>query len=485
MYTAIILACLIVVLPAAWPAPDDNTYYVDSATGDDTDDGRSPRRAWQTLAPVNRTVFAPGARLLLKAGTSYRGPLSLHGSGNPDAPIVVSMYGAGRRPHVANAPGDGAVLSLYNGEHIEISSLELSGGAIGVFAYVKGFGVAHHLHFRDLYIHDIKGGTTGDDGGFLCKREGEDTWFDDLLIENCIIERADRNGILLTDYPTASDKHHSTRVVIRGNRLRDIGGDGIFILGCDGAVIESNVLRYAHQRVGRRPGERACAGIWPHRCNNTIIQFNEVSHTAVGGLTVWDSEAFDDDNSCRNTIFQYNYSHDTAGGFLLVCGGARRTIVRYNISQNDATAIFSLEGDGTGDVTVYNNTFYVGPRLTVNLARNTFGAPSGLHFLNNLFYADGTVRYDFGSIEDIVFDHNAFCGDHRNRPLDPHAVLSSPLLVEPGSGGDGLDSLGGYKLRSDSPCREAGTPLQDSGGRDFFGQPLLPGKTPAIGAHDG
>jgi hypothetical protein len=485
MHLLIALAWLTAIALAGWSPAGADTYYIDGDGGSDADDGRSPKAAWRTLAPANEVVFTPGSRLLLKAGTSFSGPLSLRGSGSAAAPIMVRAYGTGPKPRITNAPGNGAVLSVRDGEYWEIGGLELTGGRIGAFTYVKDFGVARHLHFRDLYIHDVRGSTTGDDGGFLCKREGEDTWFDDLLIEGCTIEHADRNGILLTDYPTASDKHHSTRVVIRDNRLYDIGGDGIFILGCDDAVIEHNVLRSAHQRVGRRPGERACAGIWPHRCNGTIVQFNEVSHTAVGGLTVWDSEAFDDDNTCRNTIFQYNYSHDNAGGFLLVCGGARGTIVRYNISQNDAVALFSLEGDRTGEVTVYNNTFYVGPQLDVRLARNTSGAPDGLRFLNNLFFADGTVNCDFGSIEDILFDHNAFHGDVRDRPADPHAVLTDPLLVEPGSGGEGFDSLAGYRLRPRSPCRGAGVLTPDNGGRDLFGQQLPLEKPPAIGAHNG
>jgi len=485
MRVLVIVACLCAALPAAWAAPGGRAYYVDAFAGRDAHSGRSPRAAWQTLAPASKTAFAPGDRLLIRAGAAYPGPLTLHGRGKKGAPILVDRYGFGPLPHITVAPGAGAVLSLYNGEYWEVRHLELSGGSIGVFAYVKDFGVAHDLRFSGLRIHGVKGSTTGDDGGFLCKREGEDTWFDGLRIEGCTIDHADRNGILLTDYPTASDRHHSTNVVIRANRLSDIGGDGIFILGCDSSVIEANVLRYAHQRVGRRPGERACAGIWPHRCNNTIIQFNEVSHTAVGGATIWDSEAFDDDNSCRDTVFQYNYSHDNAGGFLLACGGARGTVVRYNISQNDAIATFSLEGDGTGHVTVYNNTFYVGPGMTVNLARNTSGVPSGLRFLNNLFYADGTVGYDFGSIGDVSFDHNAFYGDHRNRPLDPHAVLEPPLLVKPGSGGDGVGSLAGYQLQPGSPLRGAGVALSDNGGRDFWGQKLPPGTAPAIGAHNG
>ena len=478
----LIVAWGCMALAVVWSAPVGRTYYVDSSTGSDGKDGLSPATAWRTLAPANAREFTPGDRLLLKAGTAYAGPLSLHGRGTPSAPIVVGKYGTGPLPKISNGPGGPPVVEVLNSEYFEIADLELVGGAIGVFAYIKDFGVAHHLHFLRLSIHDVSGGTTGDTGGFLLKREGEDTWFDDLLIEGCTIEHADRNGILLTDYPTASDKHHSTHVVIRGNRLRDIGGDGVFILGCDGAVMDGNVVSYAHQRVGRQPGERACAGMWPHRCNGTIVENNEVDHTAVGGVTVWDSEAFDDDNTCRNTVFQYNFSHDNAGGFLLMCGGARGTVVRYNVSQKDAIALFTLEGDGTGQATIYNNTFYIGPNLSVNLARNTFGHPRGLRFLNNLFYADGSLSYDFGGIQDVSFSHNAFWGNHHGRPADSGAVLASPMLVAPGSGKDGCASLDGYKLRPGSPCSGAGEVVPNNGGRDFWGRAVPQDQPPGIGA---
>ena len=479
------MVCLHVAVTLLLAAPvSGQTYYLDGEQGDDAANGQSAEHAWKTLQPANATTFGPGDRLLLKAGTQFAGPLELHGSGAPGNPIVVGRYGEGPKPKVQNGPGGPPLVQLVNGEQWEVSDLELQGGRIGVFVYLKEYGIGHHLHFRNLDIHDVRGNLRGDDGGFLLKREGLETWFDDLLIEGCTIERVDRNGILHTDYPTAKDDHHSTRVVIRGNRLRDIGGDGIFILGCDGAVIEHNVLRYAHQRVGRRPGERACAGIWPHRCNDTLIQYNEVSHTAVGGQTVWDSEAFDDDIKCRGTIFQYNYSHDNAGGFLLSCGGSRGTIVRYNISQNDATATFTFESDGTGDALVHNNTVFVGEGMTVNFARNTAGQPTGVRFINNLLYAAGTLTYRFGGLQDVSFDHNLLFGNHTDPPAETGLLTADPKLIAPGGAGAGFDTAAAYALGPDSPCRGAGVALPINGGLDFFGHLVSADHPPSIGAHE-
>ena len=81
------------------------------------------------------------------------------------------------------------------------------------------------------------------------------------------------------------------------------------------------------------------AGIWPWDCDDTVIQFNEVS----GLKGTKDGEAFDSDAYTRNTLFQYNYTHDNDGGFLLICCSDNTgTVVRYNISQNDRARLFHM-----------------------------------------------------------------------------------------------------------------------------------------------
>ena len=94
--SSVILACWCAALAVVWAAPVGQTYYVDSATGSDAHEGLSPATAWQTLAQANSREFAPGDRLLLKAGTAYSGTLSLHGRGTPVAPIVVASMAPGR-----------------------------------------------------------------------------------------------------------------------------------------------------------------------------------------------------------------------------------------------------------------------------------------------------------------------------------------------------------------------------------------------------
>ncbi len=469
MRLAVFGALSLFVAMARAGATPVKTFYIDSASGNDAAAGTSPAAAWRSLARMGRAEAASGCRILLKAGCTFQGSLEL-----PGDHTEVGRYGNGPDPRI-ECPS-GPAVALHAVQFCSVHDLELANSVTGVLAVSGQAGATRGLSFRRLRIHDIHGGLTGDDGGFLVRRAAGAAWFDDLRIEDCTIEHADRNGILVTDWPAKPDDPLSTRVVIRGNKLRDIGGDGIFILGCRGAVIERNELHYAHQRVGRGPGERACAGIWPQRSIGTLIQFNEVSHTAVGGKTVWDSEAFDDDLSCQGTVFQYNWSHDNAGGFLLNCGGAG-TVARYNISQNDGTAIFTMEFDGVHDALIYNNTIYVGPGNKVLFARNTMGSPARARFANNIVYSDGEITFDFGHIREAKLERNCFWGKQTSGWPDGGKRMD-PLLARPGGG-----SAACYKLRPGSPCRTGGVSLPDDGGRDFFGARLASGGRRSIGAH--
>lgn len=77
-------------------------------------------------------------------------------------------------------------------------------------------------------------------------------------------------------------------------------------------MIEYNVMRDCPDML---PDTEAAAGIWPWSCDNTLVQFNEVS----GHKAPWDAQGFDSDWNCRGTVIQYNYSHDNYGGLVLVC----------------------------------------------------------------------------------------------------------------------------------------------------------------------
>jgi hypothetical protein len=508
------LVCLIflVFLPSLSGVAQSAHYYVDSINGNDTNSGTSPEQAWKNLDRVNSATFAAGDKILFRAGTTYTGQLKPQGSGKDGSPIVIDKYGQGSKPRI---DGEGAVLDtllLENVEYWEVNNLEITNlgptranWRTGVRVVANNFGTMNHIYLKNLYVHDVNGSLDKNTEGcgiyFECKGVTPSR-FDDLLIEDCRVVRTDRNGICgrssFTD--RSGNWFPSLNVVIRGNLIEDCGGDCIKPWGCDGCLVEFNVVHGGRQRC-----EDYAAGIWPWSCDNTIIQFNEVSH--IKGTK--DGQGFDSDYNCRNTLFQYNYSHDNDGGFMLICGpsisswsvGTIGTIIRYNISQNDRNRIFHITGDSVRNTYIYNNVIFLGPGLDIPIVLYTDwgGWPDNTRFYNNIFYVQGTARYcygvgrnkdgtykhkaGFGKSTKNVFSNNVFYGNHVNLPKDPNAITTDPMLVKPGSGRIGLDSLGGYKLKDGSPCIGAGLPVKDNGGRDFWGNPLPDVNAPDIGAH--
>ena len=399
---------------------------------------------------------------------------------------------------------------MKNQDFWEVSNLELTNTGptrkefrFGVRVVAWDYGTMRHIHLRNLFIHDVNGSLVkkdqGEGHGIVWENGGDRvrSRFDGLRIEDCHLLRTDRNGISgFTPYPSGrKSRFPSVNVVIRGNLLEDIGGDGIKPWGCDGALVERNVLRNGRQRC-----DDYAAGIWPWDSDNTLIQFNEVS----GMKGMKDGQAFDSDAYCDNTVFQYNYSHDNDGGFMLICGWENRgTVIRYNISQNDRTRLFHFY-DLIHDTRIHNNVFYVGQDVDVHLFLWTPGRSgwaTDTYVANNIFFVEGVGRNSygiskkrpddgtwiskpgFGGTRNVMFEKNMLYGNFEDVPEEWRALRLDPMLAGPGSGGSGFESLGGYRLRAGSPCIRAGVPAKFVG-RDFWGNPVPPKTPPSIGVHE-
>jgi hypothetical protein len=180
------------------------------------------------------------------------------------------------------------------------------------------------------------------------------------------------------------------------------------------------------------------------------------------------------------------------------------TVVRYNISQNDQTRIFHMAGSNE-DIQIYNNVFYVGGGLDVHLflwtGRET-NWTRNVEVFNNVFYFDGVGRNSsgqkrkaikdgtyitqpgFGGSSNVTFRNNVLSGNFQDIPEAWRAMIADPGLAAPGSGGSGIGSTGGYKLKRNSALIGAGRPAKENGGRDFWGNPVPTKENPSIGAHE-
>jgi hypothetical protein len=73
------------------------TFFVDSETGRDSDDGRSPDHAWRSLDRVNAAELKPGDTVRFKCGGTWRGSL-VPASGDEGAPVTYTSFAQGPKP---------------------------------------------------------------------------------------------------------------------------------------------------------------------------------------------------------------------------------------------------------------------------------------------------------------------------------------------------------------------------------------------------
>ena len=496
-----------IVDPEDRPAPI--SYYVDSAGGNDSNAGTNANAAWKTLAKVNANTFKSGDNIFLKAGSAWSGQLHPLGSGDYNGQITVDMYGSGPKP-VINAGGiAGGALYLLNQQYWSVNNLELSNYGSTNIAKKQGIlikndcvGTLSGIYVRNCFIHDVNGVMEGYvdgkvSGGIVfyvtCSDTNVPSKWNDVRIENNTISNVVREGILLqslwvnkpqdpnTYWAGLGPYYPSTHIRIASNILQRIGGDGIIPWAVNGAVVEYNLVRQANFNT---PGQ-GHAGIWPYICENIIFQYNEVCETK----TKYDGMAFDFDNSNQNCIYQYNYSHDNEGGFLNMCSGgnANGNIARYNLSQNDGclagSRVFTIYGPGNHNYSVYNNTIYVSRNNPV-VFQDDGGGSSGstIAFYNNIVINDGTGA--LYAPAGCVFDYNLFFG-HGYVASDLHRLTLNPQLVGAGSASNGLPSVAGYKLMTNSPALRAGLFMPNNGGFDYWGNAVSATAKPNIGAYNG
>ena len=463
------------------------TYYVNASEGDDQHCGTHAEKAWQTLEKLNSVTFTPGDKILFKAGEMWVGSFTPKGSGKAGAPIIVDRYGEGNRPILDGKGQVDHVIRLENIDHWELYNLEITnnsqieGDRIGVFI-VADSGVRRHFRLRNLFIHHIMGRYTfdmvGKNTGGIGIIGKNDTRFDDILIEHCVIGDLVRVGIFTNGNEGVPGDRPITNLIIRNNTIYRCAGDGAIIRFADKPLIERNEAYENHNG----PQDLVIHGValWCRSTDGAIFQFNHVHHT-VGDK---DGQAFDADLEARDTIVQYNYSHDNAGGFMLVYGSSRDAIVRYNISYNDGYQgkhifDFPIWTEPRGSGIFHNNIIYLpkgNPAVIADEALET------ARFYNNIFYHGGKgTLLTLDKTNRPYFSNNCYYGySSEDTDLDANAIIAHPQFV--GSDEAMREEMHPelFKLNDESLCIGLGTahfssekyPALPSELKDFFNNPL-------------
>jgi hypothetical protein len=291
--------------------PAAHSYFIDcsaSNTGDGSQD-----HPWNTLAAAEAHPFAPGDRIALARGSVCHGSFAPQGSGTEGHIIRLTAYGRGPRPRVI-APADSRqALLLSNQEYWQIDSLNLAGGSVyGIFV-TGSKGPLHHIYLKNLYVHDVFGGTmrNKDNGLVVVGPSGAGAVLSDVLIDG--VDAAHTNqwsGILIGggNFAWPPNAPLNRNVTIRNSTVHDVYGDGIILFrDQDGAIRTS-----AAWETGMEPTQDVGTpnAIWTWTCTDCTVEDNEAYVTDSPGV---DGGAYDIDwDNTRNTV-ERNFAHDTQG----------------------------------------------------------------------------------------------------------------------------------------------------------------------------
>lgn len=463
-----------------------NKYYIDKDNGDDTNSGRSPKKAWATIGKVNSSVFQEGDEILFRGGQSFEGTILLDSiNGEPsEKEVTISSFGQGKAVIMGM---DSSALVASNCNYLNIHNLEFKGSgrkkgnttsgiiikcgsniqidSVTVSGFQKsGVEIIDAENVSITRVHAFENGMVGIRIGSVYHNPFK------LISKNIYI------GYCTTENnpgdPTVFYNH---------------SGSGIIVSGTDSALVEYCLAKnngWDQPWKGNGP-----IGIWAFHSNHIIIQ-HCISHSNKSNPKGLDGGGFDFDGGVTNSIMQYNLTYNNMGpGYgLYQYPGAKQwenNIVRYNISVNDGTEIDSCglqlwngqtKGPEMKNAHIYNNIFYNDFGRAVNYKS---GNVPGLQYWNNIFVSKQEPIYGIHS--QSVFNNNLYWrfGEQlENKNEDKNGIFANPMLVLPDpillqlEDPAKLKELKFFKLLPGSPCLRKGMSIQENGGFDFWGNPL-------------
>ena len=429
------------------------SYYVDcSAAHNGT--GTSENSSLNSLDALQSLTFEPGDAILFRRGTECHGILAPKGSGSAQAPIHLTAYGEGVRPKIVAPSGSEESFRLFNQEYWDIDSLDFSGGSIyGIF--ISGDkGVLHHIHLKNLAVHDVVGGElkSKDCGLVLITPGSADQHFDDVLVDGVTAWNTQEwMGIMIGGgkfgYPP--EITWSTNVVIRNSMVHDVQGDGIVLFRGRNGKIESSVAWNTGMQITETTGTPNA--IWTWMCTDCTVSQNEAFLTDSPGV---DGGAFDIDyGNTKNSVID-NYGHDTQGYCIAVFGAGfvtRESTVQGNVCVNNgrsprmanyqgAIFLYTWNGGSIDGLTVDNNTVYWSPyEKAPALLNNAQTKPGTATFRNNRIYS--TSPWLIESNNDLSLSDNYYAYFGPGKPewrwnaktFNSLAQLQQPAQQETGS----------------------------------------------------
>lgn len=342
-------------------------YYVDATLGNDSNDGRAPGDAWQTIAKVNASTFLPGDGVLFKRGETWSGEngLLFVSNGEPSNEIVIGAYGSGASPIWALDTQCDIRTCMY----VTIRDIVIDGTNLPAdHACIKIWHEALHV---TMHTCEVKNGPN--QGILVQQTDGGEVRADYNQIINCTVHD---NG--------TTQLHHGIYIETSNNLVDRCAvynntGYGIHVYNVT-TTCHNNVVRYCESYDNAQAGGDG-SGILLGSGDANQAYYN-LCWGNKHGIHV-------EFSSPTNTLIYNNSCYDNFGYGIGIEGGDG-AIVRNNIAYPEGWNEYHDGGTGT---TASNNVFAADP-LFVNPVANDFHLQSGSPARNAGLDLGFAVDYD-------------------------------------------------------------------------------------------
>jgi len=355
------------------------TYYIDSESGDDLNEGLSETAAWKSLEKVGETELFPGDVIRFKRGSDYTGCLTLKSSGTSDHPILISDYGD------SSLPAPSFTNPSFNPQNNEFGNcIRLKGSYIIV---------------ENLYCHSTVAELDEDAGGFLTMWELGAIYIHKMA-KHCVV----RNNELFDCGVGIKSYGHYAK--IENNYIHDCnrvlkkwnwGPIGIW-LGADFQEVSYNrIINYSAVNQNITWGPNSYGGgadgsaieIDDARNSKSNISIHHnYSSNCQGFLEVTWTDV-EQNPEYKNFLIHHNVSDDYQQFLALWCGENfkidNNTIIRRKVNENE-WGVFNITQYDSKNI-IRNNIIVVENGVRIfNIGRLERAKPSTI-IENNIYWA--------------------------------------------------------------------------------------------------
>ena len=491
-------------------ANSGTVYYVDAFGGNDLNSGTSEGAAWKTLSRASEVTYAPGDKLLLKAGSIFNECFTAMGGGTAEAPVIFGSYGdisALGKPIIRCDENDAVLITLHNVCGWTVENIEFTApNGNGIYITSDFHGVTSSITVKNCVFHDISNKQyTNHNGGhcpILIKSTGQYARIRNICIRDCNIyncafgiKTGGLNREMNPDHFVSPEASYNTHFLFERLSLNNILYDGIIICAVHDLAIRDCSLINTSIR-----NDFYTAPMWSHHACHYVIENCEIA----GATNEKDGMAIDFDGWTTDATCQYIYSHDNVRFINNCCYDNytknRNCTVRYCLSVNDNKAknrmanIMSVAAvdyakdeyaKSMDSFKFYNNTL-------INCSEIDCDGLSNSVIANNIFVGksildavkSADLRSNANGSGKSLFTFNGKFTNNCFWNITMGCVTKNPYIFDPKFVGTDTGDKNSYMLSSRSMLLKKGVQVEaDMGDHDFYGNALT--GTHNIGCYDG